>query len=377
MKITITPQESFFFKDARPFDKGNGWATGIFPPLPSTVYGALRSAAISQKSNISQFYSNEDINIREEIGTVQKEGSLEIGSQVIGNNLFFYLPCPADLLEDESSNPSQLIPLVANNSKIFSDIDMKFFKSVNITQSKPDIPWISKYDLLKYLLGQNDIKSVTTPLFFNELKTGIQKDYQKGTAMEHMLYVQNMVRLKDKMHFSVDIDNCTSLEEKGVLKLGHDGRIFHYQCQESNRNYDYINDADIQNIKNKIAESGYFKLFFTSPAFLFNGWLPNNTTKQKGGYLWKAADDLEIKIESVIVDRPVRIGGWKLNKKGHGAPKAMHKAVPAGTIYYCKLENNTKENINKLFDTFFDKNFSDLDDSMSKQGFGHTLIACC
>ena len=57
MTLLIKPLEPFFFRDARPFDKGEGWATGIFPPLPSTIYGAIRTAAISQKSTINDYYS--------------------------------------------------------------------------------------------------------------------------------------------------------------------------------------------------------------------------------------------------------------------------------------------------------------------------------
>lgn len=373
MKIIITPQESFFFKDARPFDKGNGWATGIFPPLPSTIYGALRSAAISQKSNISDFYSDRDIDIREEIGTVKKNGTLSIRSQVIEyKEMNFYITSPADILENESGSTLTLLhPLLPNNSEIITDIDLKLFKAANREFSKPQFPWISKYVLIEYLLGKENISSTSASLFVYEPKTGIQKNGRRGTAQEHMLYVQNMLRMNNGVCFSVDVENCSSLEEKGILKLGHDGRVFSYQCLDEG-NFDYIDDTVKQQIKSKIAGSGYFKLVFTSPALLANGWLPGGAVKEKGGYKWHVNDRLTIIIESVVIDRAVRIGGWKLNKKGRGKPKAMYKALPPGTVYYCRFSEG---GVDELFDTFFDKNFSDIDDSIAKQGFGHMLVA--
>lgn len=67
MKLFLQPTDTFFFRDGRPFTKGEqSEGHSIFPPLPSTILGALRSAYIAEFSDLSRFYAGE---MRETIGT--------------------------------------------------------------------------------------------------------------------------------------------------------------------------------------------------------------------------------------------------------------------------------------------------------------------
>ena len=48
MTIQLDALDTLFFKDGKPFSLGEEtWADGIFPPPPSVVYGATRTALIS------------------------------------------------------------------------------------------------------------------------------------------------------------------------------------------------------------------------------------------------------------------------------------------------------------------------------------------
>ena len=48
MQIQIDPLDTLFFRDGKPFTMGeDSWASGIVPPYPSVIYGALRSAYFS------------------------------------------------------------------------------------------------------------------------------------------------------------------------------------------------------------------------------------------------------------------------------------------------------------------------------------------
>lgn len=54
MIIEMKPLDTLFFRDSKPFSRGEDtWADTIFPPYPSTVYGALRTAWFKQ--NIKEF----------------------------------------------------------------------------------------------------------------------------------------------------------------------------------------------------------------------------------------------------------------------------------------------------------------------------------
>lgn len=47
--IEIQALDTLFFRDGKPFDMGDdNWAEGIFPPPPSVIYGALRSAYFAE-----------------------------------------------------------------------------------------------------------------------------------------------------------------------------------------------------------------------------------------------------------------------------------------------------------------------------------------
>lgn len=48
--IEIQALGTLFFRDGKPFTMGaETYAEGIFPPLPSTIYGALRTGHILAK----------------------------------------------------------------------------------------------------------------------------------------------------------------------------------------------------------------------------------------------------------------------------------------------------------------------------------------
>ena len=364
MKILIKPQETFFFRDARPFDKGEGWASGIFPPLPSTVYGAFRTAAISQKSTIAEYYDTaKKISIRTEMGSPITYGSFCIRSLLLHNRYGCLVPMPLDLLEDENNNLYALIP---NNRKIISDLSFDFYMSLNPGFEEPKVSWLDCYGIKDYLFGKSkiDIRKSEKLLIEEEIKTGIEKNPNKGSAEEHMLYVQKMLRLNDSYEFSVDADNISSVDTEGILKIGHDGRMFSYRITDGG-NFNSLNSSK-DYIINEIEKNKKFKILFTSPAILENGWAPRGV--EKPDYIWQPTDSLKIKIKSAVLGKPMRVGGWDMKTK---QPKLMRKAVSPGSVYYCELVKGT---VSELFDALFDKNISDADDNLAKQRFGHILI---
>ncbi|MBE3551069.1 MAG: hypothetical protein IMX03_07595 [Brockia lithotrophica] len=55
--VLMEPVDTFFFRDHRPFQMGaDAAASGMFPPRPGTVYGALRAAYIAYYGGFNQFY---------------------------------------------------------------------------------------------------------------------------------------------------------------------------------------------------------------------------------------------------------------------------------------------------------------------------------
>lgn len=368
MRIAITPQETFFFRDARPFDKGSGWATGIFPPLPSTVYGALRSVAIARSSSSYAEYEAEkhDGVLREEMGTPKMLGSFAIRSVALHDGIGALVPLPLDLRKREAD----LIPLAKNiNETIISDSDVADCslycpESANDDDVSPTA-WLRPNALTLYLLGNSklvarraspDVEPVLT-----EPKAGIEKS-GTGSVAKGMLYFQEMLRLNDGVHLSVDAEAGTTIGERGGLRMGHDGRLFAYRTSNNESNFGFLEETKDTFIKRLYENGKHFKMLFTTPAVLRRGWLPAGKDKEF------TINGLSIRIMSAVIGRPMRVAGWDVVAR---RAKPMQKAVPAGSVYYAVLEKGEPE---KLWEALFDKNITDADANLRQQGFGHVLL---
>jgi CRISPR-associated protein Cmr3 len=80
---TITPLDVLLFRDCKPFSPGEGsWAKGLFPPMPITVFQALRS--LLPKSDNQQQRIQRDLSF--------------LGSFLIDDQNTLWLPTPKDLV---------------------------------------------------------------------------------------------------------------------------------------------------------------------------------------------------------------------------------------------------------------------------------------
>ena len=95
MIIEIEALDTLFFRDGKPFSKGDDvWATGMFPPLPSVLYGVLRSAYLGQNDVSLDNIKRETEKLR--IKNIWYEIK---GSNEQGETNFKYLPLPLDLIQ--------------------------------------------------------------------------------------------------------------------------------------------------------------------------------------------------------------------------------------------------------------------------------------
>jgi CRISPR-associated protein Cmr3 len=98
--FTIEPLDVLLFREAKPFSPGEGaWAKGQFPPMPITVFQALRS--------LEDFYGTEKENKRRDLKF--------IGPFLMDEKNELWLPTPKDLIaikdigkDGENENPNQI-----------------------------------------------------------------------------------------------------------------------------------------------------------------------------------------------------------------------------------------------------------------------------
>lgn len=368
MRLKIKPMESFLFKDAKPFETGDTIAEGIFPFLPSTLYGALRGTVLAQRGKYDDFLAEKDVEIKEQVGTAKTRGNFSLKCQLLTDGAHDYFITPRDLAADKNDTQNRLFPQVKAEDRYISDETvekLELYKTSARDMSYPEESWID--NLKSYLMG--DIPGLhfkrKDDFFAIEEKTGIAIDKKTGTAAEHMLFTQRRHRLLEKYVIVSDFDGLSLLDRKGILTMGQDRRIFEYEVEQSSP---IVDPAEKQAIIDSIQNSKTFKLYFASPAVFANGWLPGAVAKND--FTWEISPHLEVKIFAVFSGKPTSFGGWD---RVYHVPRTMRRAAGAGTVFYCRLR---KGDAAAVWDHFFDRTISDFkEDHYDRQGFGHTFVA--
>jgi len=118
-----------------------------------------------------------------------------------------------------------------------------------------------------------------------------------------------------------------------------------------------LNDIDFK-FENKL-----FKLFLATPAIFENGWLPYWIKEEN---LEGEFNGIKLRLIGCSIGKFNLIGGWNIVKE---EPKPMHKAAPAGSVYYFEiLDDSPPEAIKEAF------HFRNISDINSEEGFGLSLI---
>jgi len=361
MWYKIKPLDTLFFRDGRPFTMGSEtWANPIFPPYPSTVYGAIRTWIIFERGNLKDFKEGK---FKEELGTPPEKGNLKIKGPFIclENNIYF--PVPFDLLKKRVTTEKE--------KKLF------YINCIN----RPEI-FISDYSLERILVNKNDFElkecdefldinslkdylmdyekqlefTEKKEIFSYERKTGIKRSRETLSSEEGHLYKISMIRLKREASFYIEIEGLNSYPCEGKVQLGADWKIVKIEKTEEDLLKE-LREIDFQ-LNNKI-----FKIYYATPAIFKKGWIPDwiDETNFEGNY-----KGIKLKLIACSIGKYKLIGGWDL---ANNRPKPMYKAVPSGSVYYFKILDDTPAE--KIKEVFHLKNISDIN---PEEGFGLSLV---
>ncbi len=354
MFIKITPSDTLFFRTGRPYKGGEEtWADVIFPPSPSTLYGAIRSFLIFERGSLEDFYQGR---YKEDLGTPDEKGSLKTnGPFLYKDEIFLKTPLDLVLVEDEELKPlkfSEKPPLFISNYKL---------DRILIWQKDEDVDnpegWLSLSEFCNYLKNEEEsYLFLRNEDFFNyEHKIGIRRDRRTLTSEDGYLYRIPLIRMHKSAGLVVDVNGIKDFPEKGVIQLGGESKgasfkkIYDPFKELKEMNFDFRDDL--------------FKLYIATPAIFEKGWLPKwiDESNLEGSY----NNGIRLKLLGCAIGRPVYIGGWDI---AGGRPKPMRKAVPQGSVYYFKILNGDKD---KIKETFHFKNISDIN---PEEGFGLSII---
>lgn len=350
MIIKIDPLDTIFFRDGKPFTMGDDtWADGMFPPYPSIIYGALRSTYFS-------YHLEELVKANEDNDPTR---NLKINGIYLLTEDDVYLPLPNDCVQkkDGEKDLVSILSIHELNTVKSSCPTQYVLKSIeeveNIDGGLININSLKEYLECTKNSFSSILKLVDRVLYEPKVSIGINK--KTSTAEEGKIYRADMRRLENKEGKSLSLIiefEGLDLPERGMMKLGGEGKAVSYQQFESiNLSFD-----------NSRSDEKRLKLYLSTPAIFKNGWLPEwiNEKTLSGKY-----KGLKLKLLTASIGKPIHIGGFDMKTR---MPKAMRKAVPAGSVYYFEVKEG---DFQKAFEIF---NQTAISDFNPEQGFGISYV---
>ena len=344
MQILLTPVDTFFFRGHKSLGPGEDSAvTGIFPPRPGTVYGALRSAFINKHSVLYAFYQGEDPELQKWMGTPDQHGAFALKGVFLYDGREPVLPLPLDYqvvnetAEDgrvERAYPLQLYPgepAYTSHGEKWHLYGVKEEKSESAEGAfLPLSQW--KEELMEPQgVAVQRLDSWLVP----EQKLGISRDWLRRSVIEGMIYQLEMQRFLPAQNGGVPglLALCRAAPGFGdipYLRLGGKNRPWHVHVLESSD--PLFTTSEREKLADQIRASQLARVVFLTPAIWDGGAISSRYFDSQGHFC--PGPDLAFKVRAAAIGRPVLIGGWDL---AHRRPKPRQRAIPAGSVLYLEV----------------------------------------
>src|SRR5690554_5966898 len=352
--IKIKPFDTLFFRDSKPFTMGEEvWADCVFPPMPSVIYGALRSAYLA---NHLEYIDRDILDTKRDLSSRLLIKGIYYGLEnKFSEEHRLFVPLPLDLvkLKNDKVKVSHLTRMTKLDGIIYNHKTEYVLASQNNVESINN-GIISLESLKRYLQGAKEINYTTFDehIVF-EPKIGIARDNTK-TSKEGMLYCINMIR-PNNLIYIVDYEGI-DLPNRGFLKLGGQGKPSYYE---------YFNNDTTLNMEIFNNNEKYFKLYLLTPGLFSNGWLPkyideDSKIMKKG--------KVKAQLMTAAIGKPKYISGFDLK---NNRPKSMLKSVPEGSVFYFKLLEGC---IKDVMEEFNFQSLCDMGNAYKSRGFGITIV---
>lgn len=361
--LLIEPADVWLFRDGRPFAAGEqSRAASIFPPTPRTVQGALRSGRLGQSGE--PFDSRQwspalttEIGQPDNFGTLTMRGPLLLQLDKQTGLWHRFYPLPADVTKLQSG--WQILSPQANQ-QIQTNWQTGLLPLLPVNSSEPmkfESGWLRDDGLQSYLAGNFDPQKLvaTANLFQYEPRLGIGIESATKATMEGLIYQVEFIRLAQDTGLLVEYDGL-NLQDQGYLQMGGEARAAHY-CAAT-VGVDLATTSTLQAITGLTR----FKLYLATPAIFAQGWLPDGINAETLQGIWQA---IPITLRAAALHKMQTIGGRDISRRD--AQRQMHRAVPAGSVYYCESTASVAD----ILAAFHNKCVSDVD---AQIGFGLSYV---
>lgn len=306
----IRPVDTFFFKGSTPMVMGeNHTSEFIFPPHAATISGAVRTSVLRQQGvNFKEYTQNsfDNSKILSAIGKAGADAPFDILGPLFSMEGKIFIPAPYIwYMEKNNGDKKTAIPIYKGKP-----VDSPYVKT---SKNKRFYIAKGKDGELSSMGGNwielNDFYSKNTEIRIRPLKDFFDREPRTGIALERNrkvreshLYTFNHIRMKldVELVFGVSSKAEFPFEQKGILRLGGEQRLGHYETI----------DIDFHD---KSAETGLYMSLSALPCKNFN------------------TDDL------AATGKIQYISGWDMKKGFHKPSCAFY---PAGSVFTKKINNN-------------------------------------
>ena len=322
----LRPLDKLFVKDGRPLSlEDDSAASGLFPPPPSVVYGALRSAVLAQADDLLAAIGTD----ADPATQNARLSGVAFAKTAPDATQALYFPAPADLTRAKEKDPKTRAGLAATRAGLLPD-DVGLTSAPTSRLLGPPHGsgpvesaggYVSGAGLVAYLRGEEVPASQLTEasaLYGAEPKLGIALDYGSRTTGDGLLYTMAMQRLCDGVTLAVQTSGFgASLPP--LLRLGAEARAAE------------VLPMSLEWPAAVPPEGSTFTLYLATPAVFRNGWLPDFLDAET---LTGRLAGAEVRLLAASTGKYVPLGGWDIAAR---RPKPMRKAVPAGAVYHLEI----------------------------------------
>ncbi len=366
----LTPFDTLFFRDHRPFNAGEYRYSEPLFPTPLTFMGALGGAYMEQQNVGRHAFINGTADpflgaFDNEL--MDQDSGLRIKGLFLVKDATLYLPMPANFLLRKANAEEYDISLIyptAENEMELPKADFEYNRG-----------YITGDDFTRTCRQEKARKHAIPHRYHlgplcDELRVGIGIDPQTNSVdeKERLLYFTSHYRPTDSnVSFAVlyQTANREALPHRGSLRLGGESRLVYtgpdQRLVEVRENLSRLLETTRSRLQEAWGDKAPFRfaVYLLTPAIFDDGWKPGEWPWGDSATLWGAC-----------VPKPDWVSGFRITQGRSGEPRRLHRAAPAGSVYFFESSDGGLKK--ELLDNYMcNKRISN---TYPKAGIGLTLI---
>lgn len=374
----LVPHDVLYFGDGRPSVMGEDhYLRSVFPPFPSTLYGAIRTrrlhdAGVDLVADVdADAWRCLPEDLRKEIGEFSGFGTLELRGPWLEQRGVPVFPAPADLglvlREDDPtrctirevvryripdhppagvrnwSHPLELLVPCTRQGDAWVALTR------DATLESAGEWYLTTAGMQAWAAGGIPDQAAFVPksdLWLDEVRTGLGLQKDARLAQEHQIYTYGFIRLREDVTLGFEARG-TGLEAGGALRLGGDARTV-----------DLVPGRPLA-LPPLPAGSGNRTLYFATPSLSEAGAYPPAMDVGTRQGTWGGAT---MTVLAAALRGSVPCGGYDVRLRRQ---KPLRRAIPAGTVYIC----------DGVLDSLHGANVCGYaNESLAGQGYGLTFV---